>query len=560
MGLTTAMYTGLSGLNANQTRIETIGHNIANVNTTAYKGSRTMFQTKFAELLSAGTPPSSTSGGTNPLEVGHGVVVGTTQRLFSGGSLETTGLAGDLAVEGAGYFVVQDASGRTFYTRDGSFSLNSANQLVTADGHRLQGYAADSTFAVVPGQLQGVTIPLGQLSIARATEDAQLDGNLSAAEAVATQGSTHTSQAFVNGGATAADANTALTDLRSASDSATPLFAAGDVLTLSGATKGGRAVTTQQFTVGTTGNTLGDLAAWLQTALGIQADATLAGTPGVTIENGALVVRSNAGVPNAFDLDSGSLTSSNAASAVPVQFTQSAAAVGEGVFTSFTVYDSLGNPVGVNATFALEQKADTGPVWRYFLEAADPTAPTRNLGTGTITFDSRGNFLSATGNQIGLDRSGSGAASPLTITLDFASLNGLSTQASDVVLAEQDGYPPGSLINYAIGSDGTVSGIFSNGQSRTLGHVVLATFANEAGLVAERDNLFSVAPNSGAATVLAPGTLGAGTIRGGALEMSNVDLSREFIGLVTSSTAFQANSRVISVTSEMLDQLLLALR
>ncbi len=134
----------------------------------------------------------------------------------------------------------------------------------------------------------------------------------------------------------------------------------------------------------------------------------------------------------------------------------------------------------------------------------------------------------------------------------------LHAAAEELLHAEAD---VGQLFgSFAVGSDGTISGIFSNGQSRTLGQVVLATFANEAGLVAERDNLFSVAPNSGTPTVLAPGTLGAGTIRSGALEMSNVDLSREFIGLVTSSTAFQANSRVISVTSEMLDQLLLALR
>ena len=103
-------------------------------------------------------------------------------------------------------------------------------------------------------------------------------------------------------------------------------------------------------------------------------------------------------------------------------------------------------------------------------------------------------------------------------------------------------------------------GSFSNGLSRKLGQVALATFANDAGLLAEADNLYSAGPDSGPAAVVTPGTQGAGQIRGGALELSNVDLAREFIGLITSSTAFQANSRVISTSNEMLDQLLLTLR
>ena len=88
MGLTSAMYTGLSGLNANQTAIETIGHNIANVNTTAFKGSRTLFQTQFAQTWSMGTPPSESSGGTNPTQIGLGTLVGSIQRNSGPGSVE----------------------------------------------------------------------------------------------------------------------------------------------------------------------------------------------------------------------------------------------------------------------------------------------------------------------------------------------------------------------------------------------------------------------------------------------------------------------------------------
>ena len=152
MGLTSAMLTGLTGLAANGTRVETIGNNIANVNTTAFKGSRTLFQTLFSQTLSQGTAPSTTSGGTNPVQVGHGVVVGATTRNTTNGALETTGLPADLAVDGGGYFVVRSAAGREYYTRDGSFSLNSDNQLITADGNYLMGYGVDSNFSIVPAR------------------------------------------------------------------------------------------------------------------------------------------------------------------------------------------------------------------------------------------------------------------------------------------------------------------------------------------------------------------------------------------------------------------------
>lgn len=560
MGLTTAMYTGLTGLNVNQTRIETIGHNIANVNTTAFKGSRTLFQTQFSQILSAGAPPSDHSGGTNPMQIGHGALVATTQRTDAPSALETTGLAGDLAIEGAGYFIVRNADGGEFYTRDGAFTLNSSNELVNANGHRLRGFGVDENFQIIPGVLRDLTIPVGMEDIARASRNVVMDGDLSAAETLATTGAAMSSQALVSGGGGPATDATALTDLRAGPNPALVLFAAGDTITVSGVTKGERELPARQFVVGTDGNTLGEFADWLETAFGIQTGGSLAGNPGVVVENGTLVVRSNTGEPNAIDIGNSDIMSSNPATALPFQFTQTTAPTGTGVFTSFTVYDSLGNAVPVNATFALEQTPDSGPVWRFYLESGEPDRTPRALGNGTIAFDPEGRFLSATGTRVSLDRSGTGAVTPLGFELDFSQLNGLSTQVSNVIMAEQDGYPPGTLIGYAVGVDGTVAGAFSNGMTHTLGQVALATFANDAGLVAEAQNLYAMGLNSGPAVVKEPGTLGAGMIRGGALEMSNVDLAREFIGLITSSTAYQAASRVISTSNEMLDQLLLTLR
>jgi len=284
------------------------------------------------------------------------------------------------------------------------------------------------------------------------------------------------------------------------------------------------------------------------------------GDPGVTVENGTLVVRSNAGEQNGIVITANDIATDNIGVPLPFQFTQAADANGSGIYTAFTAYDSLGTPVTVNLTFALESTPDTGPVWRFYVESPDSSGNARALGTGTVSFDTEGNFRSVTGDQFSVNRSGTGAATPLTITLDFSGIHGLSTQTSNVIMAAQDGFPPGTLSNFAVGADGTINGTFSNGMSRTLGQVALGLFPNPTGLLADTDNSFLIGPNSGNLTITAPGAFGAGRILGGALELSNVDLSAEFIGLITSSTGFQASSRVISVSSDLLDQLLLVVR
>lgn len=560
MGLTTAMYTGLTGLNVNQTRIETIGNNLANVNTTAFKGSRTLFQTQVSQLLSVGNAPNADSGGVNPTQVGLGALVGGTQKVFTPGSIETTGIASDLAIDGSGFFIVRRPNGQQLYTRDGSFSVDSRNRLVTVDGYSVRGFGVDSNFNVVPTVLTDLSIPLGTTTIARPTSTVIMDGDLSAASTVATQGSISVSQALVAGSGGPATAGTLLTDLRSASAPGVPLLAAGNTITVAGVEKGDRELPRRSFVVGQDGNTLGEFATWLEGALGINKTEGVPGTPGVTVENGALTITSNAGQPNAIRITTNDFSSDNASVPLPFAFTQTQEANGSGVSTAFTLYDSLGNPLIADLTFVLEATPATGPVWRFYAESPDNAGGTRVLGTGLVSFDTQGNFLSATGNQLQLDRSGSGAASPQTFTLDFTGIHGLSTLVSNVVMAQQDGYPPGTLTGYRIGQDGTINGTFTNGLTRTLGQIAVAVIPNPEGLIAESDNAYSLGPNSGNPTVTAPGTLGAGQVLSGALELSNVDLSREFIGLITSSTGFQAASRVISTSSDLLDQLLLIVR
>ena len=560
MGLTSAMYTGLSGLNANQVRIDTIGNNIANVNTTAFKGSRTLFQTQFFETLSAGTPPGPTTGGVNPLQIGHGVLAGTTQRLFGSGPLETTGLTSDLALRGDGFFVLRTGQEMQRFTRDGAFYLNPANQLVTQDGYHVQGYGVDANYNIIPSRLGDITIPLGTTTVARATERVALEGDLSAAGTVATRSSESHTQGLVAADGSPATAATLLSDLRSAGNAGVPLFAGTARITVGNVTRGGRTLPAQTFVIGTDGTTLGDFGRWMQDRLGIVDIPGIPGDPGVFIENGNLVVRSNAGIENDIRLRSDSISSTNGGVPLPFQFAQTADADGSAVYTGFTVYDSLGTPVSVNATFVLEEKTNQGPLWRFFIEAPTANGGLRSVGTGTVAFDNYGNVRAVEGNQLTLSRDNSGAATPMSFALDLGSIYGLSTATSGVILSEQDGYPPGTLNGYAIDKEGVIKGTFSNGLSRTLGQIAVATFANPEGLIGEQENLFTAGPNAGPVTITTAGQFGTGTIQSGALEMSNVDLGNEFIGLVGASTGFQASSRVISVSSDLLNQLLLLIR
>ena len=131
---------------------------------------------------------------------------------------------------------------------------------------------------------------------------------------------------------------------------------------------------------------------------------------------------------------------------------------------------------------------------------------------------------------------------------------------SQISALSQDGSGIGTLEDFSISTDGTISGVFSNGLLRNIGQVVLATFANPRGLLDLGGNLFNLSSNSGNATIALPGSGRAGRIVGGALELSNVDLSEEFINLITASTGFSANARVLSTSDRLIQELLATAR
>ena len=118
MGLTSAMLIGFTGIKTNQHSIDTIGNNIANLNTTAFKNQRALFETAFYRTLQGGTEPGDTTGGTNPVQTGYGSQLATIQRNFGQGNLQPTGVPTDLALQGNGFFVLNTAAGLVFRNKD----------------------------------------------------------------------------------------------------------------------------------------------------------------------------------------------------------------------------------------------------------------------------------------------------------------------------------------------------------------------------------------------------------------------------------------------------------
>ncbi len=575
MASTTAMFTGLSGLSSNARRLEVIGNNISNVNTVAYKGNRVLFAPTFNRNLGLGTSPSDASGGTNPSQVGLGVTLAGTQRNFNSGSVSTTGIDTDLAIEGEGFFIVNRA-GQQFYTRVGSFQPNANNDLVTISGEKLQGYGVDSQFNIVRGRLTDVNIPIGTLTLAQATRNVTLSGNLNAGGVVGTQGSVLTFDQLLTGGAPAT-ATTLLTALDSSG------INVGDEIRIAGATRGDKDIAEASLTVSAAMDVNGFMS-FLQDALGIVPNGGFTGVeptgpqPGsVTLAGGVITVTGNIGTFNDIDLEATNIRvfdSAGTAEGNPFAVTKSQEANGESIRTTFVAFDSLGTALDVDLTMSLAFTDNGGTYWRTFLHSAADTDMATHLETGSragaftaaaalLQFDSFGALVSDPSLTVEVDRLDTGAVDPLNFALTFSTpgdrVTAFSNASGTSALAavSQDGSPLGVLTSFAVGADGVINGGFSNGLTRTIGQIALAGFTNQAGLIDEGNGLFSTGPNSGEPLITTPLDFGTGRIVGGALELSNVDLSQEFINMILTSTGYSAASRVITTADQLIQQLLI---
>ncbi len=344
------------------------------------------------------------------------------------------------------------------------------------------------------------------------------------------------------------------------------------------ARKGGRSLEAKDFEITST-TTIQELSDFMENALGIQTASTdsenpipssvntITGEPGTIlpgayIRNGQLRFVSNNGVDNAVDIDltsfritddSGVVTTPNLA------FGSAQKAAGQSAVADFVAYDSLGLPIRMRVTAVLESRSDTATVYRWFADSADNSTRDGSsiaVGSGLLTFDGNGNYVTSSNTSVAVDRLGLPSVSPLEFNIDFSSLSGLAATKSTLAASRQDGSPPGKLTSYVIGEDGAIRGVFSNGIARNLGQLRLARFSNPEGLEQRGQNMYAQGINTGLPVLGGPGENGIGTVAAGALELSNTDVGGDLVDLVLASTMYRSNARVITATQQLFDELL----
>ncbi len=453
-----SLYSGVSGLQNHQTRMDVIGNNIANVNTTGFKRGRVNFQDMISQQISGAARPTEELGGVNPKDVGLGMSIATVEQVFTQGNLQSTGVSTDVAIQGNGFFVLKGGT-ESFYTRNGVFGLDSNGMLVNpANGQRVQGWMAQEVngeqiiqTAATPTDL---IIPVGSKDPAKATTNVHYACNL------------NKNTPEIPEGATEADI------VRGTWSTEQKIYDSF----------GNEHLLTMTFT-----RVVGDPNAWNAQ---VQIDADNADVTQTRVGLGT-----TDGVEDTF----------------VVNFDNN------GLLLSVT--DSAGNvtnPEGeiiLQASYAVpESEADAD---------GNPFRQTMNINIGTI-----------------------------------GSMKNTITQAaskSTTKAYSQDGYTLGYLDNFKIDSSGKITGTYSNGSSRYIGQLALATFTNDRGLEKAGDNTYVETNNSGQASIGESGTAGKGKLRSGALEMSNVDLSEQMTDMIVTQRGFQSNAKTIQTADTLLE-------
>jgi flagellar hook protein FlgE len=542
------LLTSVSGLEGNQQMLDTVGNNLANSNTTGYKSQTTLFSDLVYQTLApASIGSAGVTGGTNPVQVGSGVQVATIESNLSQGTLEQTGNELDMALQGNGYFVVNSGN-QNLYTRAGSFGVDAHNYLVDpTTGFRVQRFGTlGNATATSPGfQVAGtndIKIPYGTVVPGTATSLITLQGNLSAS-AVGPLAQTLTSTLPFQSGGNPATGATLLSSL----DDVTTPYVNGDKITLTGLT-----------TTGTPVNAT--LAVGPATKLSDVVAAINADFPGSTASidsKGNIVVTANQTGPSKLALtisdapgNTGSYPWSNHATNVTT-----AGKDGDTVSTSIQVFDAQG--AGHTLSMVFQKQANGTWTLTGSLPSADGTMIASTVSG--ITFNANGSLRQVSGNS-SFTVQFLGQPASQQINFSFGSpggFDGLTNVggSSSAEATSQNGSSAGFLTTVSIANDGTVTGVFSNGQTLPIAQIAVANFANPAALSRQGSNYYAVTTNSGPALIGAGDSGGRGSVEQKELEDSNVDISLEFTRLIVAQRGFEANAKALTTADQVLQAL-----
>ncbi len=539
MSLLNSLYSGVSGLTNHQAMLDVIGNNIANVNSIGYKGSRITFSDTFNQFVRYGSDSSETSGGTNTFQIGLGMKVSSIDRDWSQGTFESSSSATDLALEGDGLFILK-SNGQTFYSRAGAFSFDSNGKLVNSDGAVVQGKVATSDGIIPPGNnLENVTIDPNLKLPAVATTEATWGGNLSSSSSITR------SEKYVQTG----NINSAMAVGDTIDEYNTIYDDNGNEYTLT-VTYAKTAADTYNMTYDLT-DSEGTSVLSSAAPVAMVFDAT---TGALTTMGGAApdVISLEDSVRGInFDFDPTSVTQTDSAKTISSSVDNNREA--NIVTGTLTIFDSLGNSHALSLKFTKTSDNE----WNW--SASVPTeSGTLTDNTGTISFNTDGSIKSISPNPPILVFSPESGASQQNITLDFGeNFSGISQTSSDSVVSalSQNGSAAATLTDVSIDQYGYIVGVFSNGYSRNLAQIMLASFPNLGGLTSVGDNLYTVSANSGNPLIGEAGEETGTTLQSGALEQSNVDLSEEFTRMIVAQRGFQANARTVTVSDTLLQEI-----
>ena len=455
-----SLYAGVSGLQNHQVRMDVIGNNISNINTTGFKKGRVNFQDMLSQSMSGASRPTEELGGVNPKQVGLGMSIAAIDTIHTQGSMQSTGVTTDLAVQGNGFFVMAGGA-KQYYTRAGAFGIDEEGTLVNpANGMKVQGWMAETidgaAFINTASDVGDLTIPVGGKDPASATTQVELACNLDKRLEVIPEGA----------GEGTIRENTWTIDK--------------DIYDNFGNVHRMRVSFTKLD---------GTQNSW-------EANVTIDPDNEIGTNTLAEVGAENNG-DNTFIVNFNNL----------------------GTLQSVT--DAQGDTldvgdIQVQVAFDVLQATPN--------EDGTPVRQTFNLNLGE-------------------------AGSVVNTVTQFA-------ETSSTKAFRQNGYGMGYLENFKIDQSGVITGVYSNGTNRTLGQLALATFTNQSGLEKAGETTFVVTNNSGDPNIGPTGVAGKGKIIAGALEMSNVDLAEQFTDMIVTQRGFQANSKTITTSDTMLQELL----
>ena len=544
-----SMYSGVSGLRSHQQRLDVIGNNVSNVNTYGFKSSRATFRDMFYQNVRNAAQGTSSRGGINPSAIGYGASLSSVDLLMEVSSMTPTGNPLDVAITGEGFLQVMDNDGNIFYTRAGMLDVDpTTGYLVDGNGYFVLGtQAKDATVGIV-GQEPGtsrIKIELPTLDAKQASVTKKIGGN------------EFTMTATNIGDAGNASINFSLAYDMPAGQDIEVVISGNNIEVNVNPTSTFANVGTFMDQVNTMiTDKLGETHPAGKFELNMDPPITVAGNPAYPgdVITGEQLVKSDAGPTG------GMIALSPDAQDRNIQF------IAKKLGSAFS-----GDTAGAQLAITHDTATDlwSVAVGEYKLEGITLAALTGSAGVmlkNTATGADENDYFTISIPKSALDLKdpddpAAGYADSTTVTLGDMTpqrpSGNLGLNAGFQLEGGTEGGPQTimNITGFGIGADGTLTGQ-AGGERLIFGRIDLANFDNPKGLQQSGNSYFAETQNSGKPQYAVPGEDGTGALKNSALEMSNVDLANEFSDMITTQRGYQANSRLITVSDTMLEELI----